>query len=488
MVRPILLVLLFVFTISPLLTASSSAPAALQNYTLTLAGTIVEVALPIAAPEFVQSAPADAIQIATAANWDPFLEISLSAEPVASTLLAPGAPSRFAASPNELKQSLQGLRTEQNATALPTHKIQLFDQAVESTSHIVYLYLREDVKEPVIIHEWVGQANQQNWTFRVSYTPDQVFDDALLDQIEIRVTGTSLLASPEAAAPAPSAAEESSAELLAASILPAPNWWQGDECDNTHYLKYAGRRSYPLGASYRGIKACGPRPVYDSATDVRVAFYEGAHGALEWECVELSMRFLWLAYQVPPYSGNGKDVVNNYQGSRLVKIKNDTPGKAPQPGNILSYGTTSAWGHTSVVSASDVDSSGNGSITIIEQNWSMYGTQKLEVKNWHVYAAMLITGWLHDPYVFVLTSPENYALFGRYDSVMLTWGSVIDAKNYTIELTGGPGMEESVTFTGRSIVLAAGAPGGVYKWRVWAHTSAGKTEESMLRTFSRKYG
>ncbi len=52
----------------------------------------------------------------------------------------------------------------------------------------------------------------------------------------------------------------------------------------------------------------------------------------------------------------------------LVKISNGTAGKPPQAGDILSYGMTSLYGHTSVVTGSNVDGSGNGTITIIEQN------------------------------------------------------------------------------------------------------------------------
>ena len=60
-----------------------------------------------------------------------------------------------------------------------------------------------------------------------------------------------------------------------------------------------------------------------------VQFFPGAWGELEWQCVELSMRFMYVAYGVKPYGANGKDVYANYTtayGGNLVKIAERTPG------------------------------------------------------------------------------------------------------------------------------------------------------------------
>ena len=173
--------------------------------------------------------------------------------------------------------------------------------------------------------------------------------------------------------------------------LPFPSWWSGD-CDVNNFPG-----SYPLGGKYRGVKACGP-----INTQRVVRFGPGLWGELEWQCVELSMRFMYLAYHILPYPGNGKDVVWNYtpkssDNVQLQKISNGTPGKFPQAGDVLSYGTTSTYGHTSVVTGSNVDSTGNGTITIIEQNVSSpsNGVETLAVTNWQVKSWMVITGWLH---------------------------------------------------------------------------------------------
>lgn len=184
------------------------------------------------------------------------------------------------------------------------------------------------------------------------------------------------------------------------SLLPAPSWWSGN-CDSGNY---AG--AHPLGASYRGVEVCGPRPGADGAPNRLVRFFPGAWGELEWQCVELSMRFMYLAYGVSPYGANGKDVVDNYtsaSGGGLVRIANGTPGTPPAPGDVISFGATgtSSLGHTGVVESSSVDGSGNGTIHILSQNDSPDGWRTVSVRNWSVDGPAgglgAVTGWLHKP-------------------------------------------------------------------------------------------
>src|SRR4051794_12681298 len=163
--------------------------------------------------------------------------------------------------------------------------------------------------------------------------------------------------------------------------LPAPSWWSGS-CDSGNYSG-----AHPLGASYRGVDVCGPRPGADGASNRLVRFYDGAWGELEWQCVELSMRFMYVAYGVSPYGADGKDVVDNYttaSGGGLVRIGNGSVGTAPAPGDVLSFGptSTSALGHTGVVESVNVDGSGNGSIRILSQNDTTDGWRTVSVSNW----------------------------------------------------------------------------------------------------------
>jgi len=182
--------------------------------------------------------------------------------------------------------------------------------------------------------------------------------------------------------------------------LPAPSWWSGS-CDSGNY---AG--AHPLGASFRSVDVCGPRPGADGAPNRLVRFFPGAWGELEWQCVELSMRFMYVAYGVSPYGANGKDVVDNYSpvyGGGLVKIANGTPGTAPGPGDVISFGATgySSFGHTGVIESANVDGNGNGSVRMLSQNDTADGWRTLSVSNWSVNGPAaglgVTTGWLHKP-------------------------------------------------------------------------------------------
>src|SRR5262249_35706230 len=87
--------------------------------------------------------------------------------------------------------------------------------------------------------------------------------------------------------------------------LPYPSWWNGAACDT---LKVP--TSATLGAYYRGIPACGPPDLpTDNST---VVTFPGGWGEWEWQCVELSMRFMWLAYGIKAYDANGNEVVDHY--------------------------------------------------------------------------------------------------------------------------------------------------------------------------------
>jgi hypothetical protein len=367
--------LLLAQIISPAGMAQSALTPA-QVTKLTLAGVQVEIELPFSTMDFIQAEPDDAQQVATSTNWQPFFEVSLAVNqrPESETANTAG---------------LKSLRAEQAGMALPAHWLRFFDSPAASNSNQVELELRPTSQEAVVIHEWVTQVDDLTWTFRVSYTPGQAFDAALLDQIIIRRIGPALTL------PNSPAAQVETPRIQSAADFAAPSWWHGD-CDTDYYIKYSGVNARALGGSFRGVKACGPRPYFDHVKDVTVQFFKGAWGEYEWECVELSMRYLYLAYGIAPYHANGKDVVANYSGTRLFKISNGAIGQAPRPGDILSYGPTTTYGHTSLVSASSVNASGNGTVTVIEQNSTATGIQTLTVSNWVVQASMTVSGWLHE--------------------------------------------------------------------------------------------
>ncbi len=196
----------------------------------------------------------------------------------------------------------------------------------------------------------------------------------------------------------------SPANLQTRRSVQAPSWWRGGACDPTNYPG-----SHSLGASWHGLVACGPGPT-QGGSDHDVSFFPGAWGEFEWECVELSMRWMYLAWGVNPYPADGWDVVLDYNlpsykakynpnGPPLVVVNNGTIGAVPQPGDVLSVARSQAnpYGHTAVVTANAVDPEGNGSITVIQQNggagndgWATY-----PVNNWLVGDG--VSDWLHNP-------------------------------------------------------------------------------------------
>jgi hypothetical protein len=194
---------------------------------------------------------------------------------------------------------------------------------------------------------------------------------------------------------------ESRTRLLPNDALTTPVWWHG-VCDgNSQTGNYPG--STPLGAVFDGLVACG-RPPGDS-NDALVQFFPGAWGEFEWECVELSMRWMYQAWGVEPYGANGYDVVQNYPNGatgfpRLDVVQNGTPGIAPQIGDVLSMKDSSQFGHTEVVALSTVNSAGNGSLLAITENYGNGndGWIPLTVTHWVVSSpGMSVTGWLHNP-------------------------------------------------------------------------------------------
>jgi ribosomal protein L24E len=113
------------------------------------------------------------------------------------------------------------------------------------------------------------------------------------------------------------------------------------------------------------------------------------------------MRFMAEVYGVSPYGANGDDVVRNYvpaDGGNLVTVANGTVGRAPLPGDVISFDSTGL-GHVAVVAASNVDAGGNGAITLLSQNDTPDGWRTLAVSHWVVasFGSEVPYGWLHDP-------------------------------------------------------------------------------------------
>ncbi|MFM8322710.1 MAG: PQQ-binding-like beta-propeller repeat protein, partial [Chloroflexota bacterium] len=371
--------LLVIFTAHWLAWGAAPADRASYAYSLSLDGVDLDLVLPLAGLQFVLPEKDALYPGALAASAAPFQEVSLEAVPDELR------PARSALMVGDARANLQDFRRDQQALALDGYTAELFGRPVESLSWRVELLTRVDQAEPVTLHEWLVEAGGRLWLLRIAYGADSPWAQVPLDGVHLDSSRVDVPSAAAALASAlPPAPADAAPAAPAADDLPFPSWWDG-ECDVNNFPG-----SYPLGGSYRGMPACGPRNTQ------HLVYFGAGNSQYEWQCPELSKRYLYLAFGTPPYSANGNKVVANYPGDDFEKVNNGAPDKGPSAGDVLSYGATDAVGHTSVVSAASIDASGNGAITIIEQNWSVAGTRTHTVSNWTVSSpGMAVIGWLH---------------------------------------------------------------------------------------------
>jgi hypothetical protein len=376
-----------------------------DGVTLTVGGSFLP-----ASTAYTSPSPGNMIQVATAAVWRPFREMTITAVPFGVKAGVENLPISRRGAAGGYAEALTRNRSRQGRVLREAPVANIFGQQVAGSVSIAKLNIDGPVATPVLIVEWVVEAGERLWLVRASQeqplaspgSEDSTNALALLADLSVSSDSvyapSTILEAGDAPHPssvdiAPNAAEGDIPPV--AEDLAAPSWWNGHDCDSSHYFAVSGQSSFRLGAVYLGMPACGPRPLA-GGTDVAVT-WGGGVTQLEWECAELSKRYLYLSYGIAPYQANGSQVVWNYSGSALEKISNPTSGKAPQPGDVLSYGSTTTAGHTSVVMTSSVNGSGNGSITVIEENNSAGGASTLSVNNWTVNGnAGSVSGWLHN--------------------------------------------------------------------------------------------
>lgn len=261
----------------------------------------------------------------------------------------------------------------------------------------------------------------------------------------------------------------------------APGWWGGKVCDTNNYPG-----SYPLGASYNGVYACGPGSYNQGGTDHFVRFFttpSPAWGEYEWECVELVMRYMYLVYGIAPYDApGGKDVVGNYSGTALTPVNNDGTSanpKLPSPGDIISVGAApinpttgkspNPYGHTAVVTNVSVDASGNGTLTDMQQNATSNGVGTLTIGGGKITGTVLggsVTGWLHNP----SASPPPPPPVPTNITALIDDGGAVWAQQGLI--TGGGWTQE----TGPNAAKTIASGGGIQAWldgcgAIWAQST-----------------
>ncbi|MBV8195860.1 MAG: CHAP domain-containing protein [Candidatus Dormibacteraeota bacterium] len=172
---------------------------------------------------------------------------------------------------------------------------------------------------------------------------------------------------------------------------------------------------YNIGASFDNVYACGPVLGTWWSNDL----LEG-----DFQCVELSLRFLWDAYGLRPGSANGANLVSQVH-AQYPSIPIDYPGvgQLPAPGDVVSLSggpNADPDGHTAVVTGVSVDTSGNGEIGLMEQNGASNGWDQINVSSWNETfgSPSYANGYYYYPNVswLALTSPVGGLHFAPVDT------------------------------------------------------------------------
>src|SRR6266487_1702369 len=177
--------------------------------------------------------------------------------------------------------------------------------------------------------------------------------------------------------------------LMAHADYSAPSWWNGDQCDSTHYNNGNGHTPQLL-ITWSGIQTCGYGPNQNpyNWSDVSVTMPAATAADYEWECTELVKRYLYLAYSATALSStNGDQVVANYASnypSKFKSISNTTDSwhGFPNVGDVISYSDV----HTAIITGVTVtdQTNGNATLNLVEQNASLSGTTTQQVIGWKI--------------------------------------------------------------------------------------------------------
>lgn len=376
--------------------------------------------------DFAVAQPGAANQVASAYTQEPLQEFSVLAVPFGTQPTIENLPPAQAGAVSQYLDALANqaaAQQDENLFVSPVPApIKLFGQDAQG---IVSVYNHTGLTGdavPIAIAEYVAEAGNRLWVVRISHQQnlqagqfsletlkpflDLVADTALSsDSVDVPTslsTGGQLDDDADSRRGQPPDSVAKTASMTARTMpercrpidgpgLPTPPWWNG-QFDSGHFPG-----SFRLGASYRNVLAIGPKNSF-----VQVNFQAPAPNVqqLEWQCAEICKRFLFQAYNIPPYSAHGYQMVTNYP-AQFLNVKHrfwiNNPGSppAPLPNDVLAYGLKE-FGHTSICVDTCVGSDGNGYIVIMEQNNDPSGWQQLPVINWEVKGSIIVTRYLHE--------------------------------------------------------------------------------------------
>ena len=364
-------------------------------------------ALPATA--FAASKPGDVIQRATAVAQAPYREFTIYAYPFGSAVATEGIGT---VKPQHLSAyRAMGAGRLLRSLELPAL---IFGHRVEGSARVVDLELGSYRQQTEVV-SWLTDAGRRLWIIQAAgplgynRSAEVAFTAGTSVEASNLSTPTTVPSTkPIKTGPASPVIQHVIVASAGTADPPAvrfPPWWSG-VCDANR-----NRWSFPL-SSWDGLTACGPGPNRGGYDEI-VGFFPSAWGEYEWECVELSMRWLFLEYGVRPYPADGSEMVADYSradGGDLQRIANDGS-SVPRPGDLLSMGAAWEEGHTAVVTATKV-TDGNGTIGILEQNMNGgNGKNTLRIVDDVVEPdyGMPVTGWLQAPLSTVSSDPGIFA-------------------------------------------------------------------------------
>ena len=316
------------------------------------------------------------------------------------------------------RNALHDFRVRTGEFAMPAPVIDMFGAGISGEVSVRHQELAGAgaFGRDVLTAEWVSEAGSRIWIVRaVEYAPTgHSFDSAAgfvagLGRLGVWSDGGSLsrpttVRKDVVGGPEPLASASPSARDAAADDRKPPAY--GDRCDVGKYdaaTQFYNWRNY-LGASFRGVPACGPRPAAGGVL-VDAAFDgQGAGGVAQFGSTELSLRWMYLVYGTPPFAGAGDELCGAYDaaagGQRLTAVANSGNAAAlPHAGDVICYNTGGTGGHSALAVATHVDGAGRGWIEVMEQDGAANGFARLLVLGGRVMSNLGgdVTGWLSAP-------------------------------------------------------------------------------------------
>jgi hypothetical protein len=211
--------------------------------------------------------------------------------------------------------------------------------------------------------------------------------------------------------------------------------------------------------------ACGPTGDDSISIPDTYPYQDGGETTTPgFQCVELTDRYLYVIKHWGALVGDGADVARVYGAKHGVTPIRNGSGQAPAAGDVISFSVESNFtddngvypGHTAIVSSSSVNAAGNGSITILSENWGETAAPAtLGVSHWSVGSITT-----YDSYGAAVTTPyvEWLPLAGSSASSAFEVGAEASNNNlYLYSSTSGgdqlglgmlPGTSPSLTALG----------------------------------------